>query len=247
MLSKGINHPLRKYLFELLCGHPAMNDIDSTFQQYYSFGCSQASAYMLKGQKVGNPNNIGTCFCYVDYNSRIRGFKWVEYDSNGHRIHAVDGKPVKIVNTSWQCLFGEHLLTARPNAHVCIVESEKTAIICAMAVPHVIWLATGGKGNLRKGLSRSGLKGRKVFLFPDVDGFEDWQTIANEFGYKTIPATAINPHAGAKDDIADAVVSMWQTWRNENSDGAEWLANFLAGNADGWRFVLDLGLSLKTK
>ena len=35
-----------------------------------------------------------------------------------------------------QCLFGEHLLPQRPDKTVALVESEKTAIICAALMPH---------------------------------------------------------------------------------------------------------------
>ena len=45
------------------------------------------------------------------------------------------------------CLFGLHLATLFPEAEVCLVESEKSAVICsAFSDPKKrIWMATGGK------------------------------------------------------------------------------------------------------
>ena len=47
-----------------------------------------------------------------------------------------------------QCLFGEHLLARYPDKPVALVESEKTAVVCASINPDCVWLATGGKGQL---------------------------------------------------------------------------------------------------
>ena len=41
-----------------------------------------------------------------------------------------------------QCLFGEHLLSLYPDRTVALVESEKTAVICAGFIPEYVWLAT---------------------------------------------------------------------------------------------------------
>ena len=45
-----------------------------------------------------------------------------------------------------QCLFGEHLLAYASSMArtVAIVESEKTALIAALFIPDLVWLATGG-------------------------------------------------------------------------------------------------------
>lgn len=73
-----------------------------------------------------------------------------------------------------QCLFGEHLLSgAAPNTPVCIVESEKTAIICSRLAPDALWLATGGCGLLSKRICQP-LAGRDIILMPDNGKFDDW-------------------------------------------------------------------------
>jgi hypothetical protein len=46
-----------------------------------------------------------------------------------------------------QCLFGR--ITEDYQKTIAIVESEKTAIVMSILLPHYIWLATGSKGNFK--------------------------------------------------------------------------------------------------
>lgn len=68
-----------------------------------------------------------------------------------------------------QTFFGCHLLAEYPDKPVCIVESEKTAIIASVYVPSCIWLATGGASGCawREYDTYKVLAGRSVTLFPD--------------------------------------------------------------------------------
>lgn len=68
-----------------------------------------------------------------------------------------------------QCFFGQHLLSEEPNKEVCIVESEKTAVIASVYLPQFIWLATGGASGCkwREYEVYKALKGRTVTFFPD--------------------------------------------------------------------------------
>jgi hypothetical protein len=77
-----------------------------------------------------------------------------------------------------QCLFGEHLLadTTKP---VAIVESEKTAIISSVYLPQFIWVAVGSLTNLNADKCAI-LKGRNIILYPDLNGFEKWNSKAKE-------------------------------------------------------------------
>ncbi len=72
-----------------------------------------------------------------------------------------------------QVLFGEHLLSQHPQKTVCVVESEKTAIIMAIKHPKYLWLATGSKDELKVEKLKV-LFGRKVVLFPDTDFHAYW-------------------------------------------------------------------------
>ena len=83
------------------------------------------------------------------------------------------------------CFFGEHQLndTTKP---IAIVESEKTAILMTAftimkKAPNYTWIATGGKTgiNLKYPNNTSILSGRKVLLFPDLNGYEEWEEYAN--------------------------------------------------------------------
>lgn len=87
----------------------------------------------------------------------------------GKLILGKDANPV-------QCFFGEHLLPTRPDAVVCICESEKTACIMATVEPAHIWLATGGKNGARwtDESVYQVLAGRHVALYPDLGAYADW-------------------------------------------------------------------------
>jgi len=122
-----------------------------------------------------------TVFWQVDVASNARCGKIMLYD-------AQTGKRVKqpYNHITWvhsalrmpryqlrQCLFGEHLLRGN-NQPAAIVESEKTAIIATHYVPQYIWLATGSLTNLTPEKCAV-LKGRTVYLYPDLNVYDQWQ------------------------------------------------------------------------
>ncbi|RRB02058.1 hypothetical protein EHT25_16335 [Larkinella rosea] len=73
-----------------------------------------------------------------------------------------------------QCFFGEHLLKTRPKAPVAVVESEKTALVAGIYFPQFIWIASGGLSLLSRERC-SALRGRQIYLFPDLNGYEKWK------------------------------------------------------------------------
>ena len=123
-------------------------------------------------------------FWYIDSGRRIRTGKAMYYLENGHRnknYHPFYMHPIisahKPLPEGWalrRCLFGAHLLQARPADPVALVESEKTALICATLCPGPIWLAAGGKHYLNADTCAE-LKGRKVIAYPDLAAFDEWQ------------------------------------------------------------------------
>ena len=134
-----------------------------------------------------------TIFWQVDVNRKIRTGKIMKYGDNGHRVK--DGFGVDWVHTKLkkknllsdgfnmvQCLFGEHLLSKYPQKPVAVVESEKTALLGAACLDKYVWVATGGKSS---GITEKFkvLKGRNVVLFPDVDGYSEWQEVARSMTY----------------------------------------------------------------
>ncbi len=56
---------------------------------------------------------------------------------------------------------------------LCIVESEKTALILSLVCPDKLWLATGGKANFKESMLVP-LIGRDVEVYPDADALHDW-------------------------------------------------------------------------
>jgi hypothetical protein len=92
-----------------------------------------------------------------------------------HKVLKLDNFNLK------QCLFGEHLLQDKSKP-IAIVESEKTAIIASVYVPDYIWLASGSLSNLNTEKCAV-LRGRMLTLFPDIKGFEKWNSKAQELSH----------------------------------------------------------------
>ena len=145
-----------------------------------------------------------------------------------------------------RCLFGLHLLVHTENTEiteklmpdntdrnsfcdfrdfcvtnntVCVVESEKTAVILSEIFPQCIWLASGGLSMLNAAKLWP-LRERKVILFPDTDPegktFKSWQSIAvtaqEHFKYAIRVSPLLELHATpaqktAKIDLVDFLFS----------------------------------------
>lgn len=127
-----------------------------------------------------------TVFWQVDAQGRIRTGKVMLYNpTTGKRVkqpyshitwvHSALKKPNFSLK---QCLFGEHLLIDKTKP-VAIVESEKSAIVASVYFPQFIWLAVGSLTNLNAEKC-SVLRGRKVVLFPDLNGFDKWRDKAKD-------------------------------------------------------------------
>ena len=97
-----------------------------------------------------------------------------------------------------------------------IVESEKTALIMSILCPGRVWLATGGKQNLKEAMLWP-LVGMEVSLYPDADALADWYTRAMQLN-RTLGTRLHIPtwyydlmnHPEAKAagwDLADVIIS----------------------------------------
>lgn len=142
---------------------------------------------------LGVTKNGEVIFYQKDIKGRYRGGKVMQYNPViGKRIKKEGGIPVNWVHplfkkrgyipenwTMTQCLFGEHLLAEYPDKPVCLVEAEKTAIICCGFMPEFNWLATGGKTQLGDKLNV--LKGYEVTAFPDIDAVDYWTDYFSKF------------------------------------------------------------------
>lgn len=189
----------------------------------------EKSDALVNEYRIGVTKSRYVIFYQIDIKGRCRTGKVMKYNpETGCRIKDPSAKtPITWVHSllkqqgklpaDWelaQCLFGEHLLAKYHDKMVCLVEAEKTAVICAGIVLDAIWLATGGKGQLNDRVEV--LYGRQVLAFPDVDGYEAWVEKARDRPYLNIVVsdllerTATQEQRDAHIDIADILID----WRS---------------------------------
>lgn len=141
---------------------------------------------------LGATKNKEVIYWQIDIKGKVRTGKIMQYNPlTGKRIKhesgAIDWVHNKLKKSGTlpedynlqQCFFGEHLLALHPEALVCIVESEKSALISAAIFPEQVWLATGGIGNLSIEKCQV-LKNRNIILYPDLNAFAKWSEKAKE-------------------------------------------------------------------
>lgn len=178
---------------------------------------------------VGGWRDHRVVFWQIDSDGVPRAAKLMDYEPNGHRnkmahpgwIYNQDGcrqicKPDE--HTILKPLFGSHLLKRYPNATVNVVESEKTAIIMANyygTLDTQLWLSCGGLKFLQLESMQPLIdQGRKVWLWPDKDGIDKWQEVADKLGSEQVQVYTKFFDAcwieedGPKADIADIAVRM---------------------------------------
>ena len=178
--------------------------------------------YCVGGWKDGR-----IVFWQIDHNGVPRAAKLMRYKSDGHRDK--QSHPGWIYNqpgikqeydpeghTILKPGFGLHLLNRYPQAEVQVVESEKTAIVCAIYFGEPekrLWVATAGKGNLSKSILQPMIDQRRVIaLHPDKDGVEDWKDCCRDIGYKNLYTNTFSTSVlwqeqdGDKADIADVLI-----------------------------------------
>ena len=192
---------------------------------YYGSKSQEVLNRLLDEYRLGATRDGSVIFWQIDMNGNVRTGKVMQYNpEDGHRIKTERGasinwihsilKKQKVLSEDWQlsqCLFGEHLLSLYPDKVVVLVESEKNAIIGSAIFPDYVWLATGGKSQMKEDKLRV-LSGRTVLLFPDADGYAEWKQRAESMTYcKAIVSDIIEKHATPKQkadhiDIADWII-----------------------------------------
>lgn len=176
--------------------------------------------------QLGATINGSTIFWQIDIDGKVRTGKVMAYGEDGHRIKTEEYDRINWMHRLLmkdnllpkefevtQCLFGEHLLRRHPEKPVAIVESEKTAVIMATINPDMIWLATGGKFNLR-GDKLTPLKGRKIWLYPDADAIQYWKdfaaSVAQHYDIAVCDLHYTDDDISNKRDIADLIIQKLQ-------------------------------------
>ena len=172
------------------------------------------------------------CFWQIDEQGRPRGGKLMRYGLNGKRDKdKVTGKPGWMHNQEGvreRCdmdhheyratLFGMHLLKKYPEATINIVESEKTALICATAYGNMeqnLWMACGGLEFLKLDSLQTLIdEGRTIWIWPDKDGVEKWRDKVSHMLSDNVRITTkfledfwIEAD-GAKTDVADIILRL---------------------------------------
>ena len=193
---------------------------------------------VLTDYRIGHsPKNGMTIFWQIDNEGKVRTGKMMLYKADGHRdkrdgaytfdwIHSALFRDKRHPeydedkHEMHQTLFGMHLLNAykvkNVDQAVCIVESEKTAVIMAAAYGNnakQVWMACGGLENLNLDKLKPIIEqGRRIVLYPDRDGVEKWRQKAQQLDYPRVVVDALpvqvwwKPEDGEKADIADVVV-----------------------------------------
>ena len=192
---------------------------------------------VLNDYHVGtNRRNGMTIFWQIDEQQQVRTGKMMLYRPDGHRdrdshynfdwIHSALYRDPRTGYSADKtdvkpCLFGLHLLNhyrTLQRQQVCIVESEKTALLMAIAYGNhagQVWMACGGKENLnREKLKPIIEQKRDIILYPDRDSIDIWKAKAENLHYDRVtvdckPVTEWwKPEDGEKADIADVVIRM---------------------------------------
>jgi hypothetical protein len=118
----------------------------------------------------------GNAIAYLHFNKagQLCNAKWMPYHPNGKRNH--DRKPWTFPqpheekNQEYKfCLYGEHLLSDDRARPVCLVESEKSAVLASYFYPQFDWLACGAANGVADH-KIAPLHNRLVYWLRDADG-----------------------------------------------------------------------------
>lgn len=193
IVCNPVNRKKKPFTYENPVSDISFNILNKSLAAYHKnnfvlylfklFG-SDTTTQLISKYFIGTSNHWSgaTVFWQVDQSGKIKSGKIMLFDSQlGKRIK------IPFIHITWvhkllkidnfklkQCLFGEHLLKSNSTSLVAIVESEKTAIICSVFFPQFIWLAVGSLSNLSIPRLKI-LNGRKIYLFPDLGGYDKWK------------------------------------------------------------------------
>ena len=188
-------------------------------------------------------------FPFIDIDKNVRAIQVKNFDTNNNTtgtgfLHSIIEKHHtrnKTPQPDWMqsykdneikvsCLFGEHLLAKYPNNSIALVEAPKTAIYGTLYFGspeqplNMLWLAVYNLSSLNLEKCKA-LKGRNVFLFPDLskDGkaFDLWSSKARKIesqlqGASFAVSDLLEQFASEDDrtdgkDLADYLIK--QDWR----------------------------------
>ncbi|SHL27028.1 DUF6371 domain-containing protein [Hymenobacter psychrotolerans] len=118
-----------------------------------------------------------TVFLHLNGEKQLVNAKWFKYTEDGRRDKLT--QPYSFASTDEEkkksaryafCLFGEHLLRHdNPERPICVVESEKSAVLASFFYPHLDWVACGAANGITDE-KISALFNRPIWWLADADG-----------------------------------------------------------------------------
>ena len=191
---------------------------------------------------LGSTSKGEIIYTQLDVQGRCRTGQIIDYDKDGHRVKPEWGDKVDWIHNRYmkmqgkskddfnlkQCLFGEHLLPARPNDMVCLTEGEKTAVICSMVLPQFVWVSCGGQGMLTAERCKP-LANRDVIVYADANAVSEWGEKIKSFAFcRSIHLSdwAKDEPQGSKRDIADLIMEQRKPLGKPTTIGdiCQWIA-----------------------
>ena len=187
----------------------------------------QQLQHAVQRYRLGMSRDGGVVFWQIDERQQVRTGKVMYYLPDCHRIktrnptwvHTLLKNSLPKGFTLHRCLFGQHLLMSDGRGErsdgrsmnrepvICIVESEKTAVICSEHFPDCIWMACGGLQMLSAPMLQP-LTPYKVVIFPDTDpqgdSFRRWTAVCQDarkqyhFRYPLRISSILELHATAE-------------------------------------------------
>lgn len=166
---------------------------------------------------VGGANyGAAAIFWMIDEQQRVHDAKLIAYTCDGHRVPNWGNSMRSICEKTKmgpqlahtdKVLFGLHLLNRYPDKTIGIVESEKSALICACRYPQFLWLATGGCGNLNAQKIMP-LMNRNVVVYPDSGEYKKWHERMKASGHKHFHVDPLLEDYESNTDIADIILGV---------------------------------------
>lgn len=130
-------------------------------QQY----CNTTVNYIKELYYIGTSKTNGTVMWNINIDKKVQKAKVFFYTKQGKRKQFFN-VPYKNEDGYYYCLYGEHLLKNNKKPIV-LVESEKTAIVCAIEFPEYIWLSFGGINGMTNDKMKV-LSGKNILIVPDL-------------------------------------------------------------------------------
>ena len=197
--------------------------LSTLLSSYYGSKAKEVLKRLMQDYRLGATRDGSVIFWQIDRENKVRTGKVMQYNpEDGHRIR--DGqtssvnwihsilKRQRVLAEDWQlsqCLFGEHMLDVYPDKVAVLVESEKSAVIGSAIFPGYVWLATGGKSQMREEKLRV-LTGRTVLLFPDSDAYSEWKERAEGMDFcKVMVSDLIEKNATPEQKAAHIDIADW--------------------------------------